>query len=116
MVSLQRPPPLISRLKETYRIAIECDSPYAVAVTGVRVARQVRGSRTRHVFEETHPMATYLAAVHVGQYDEVAVQLPRRVGQRLKESERPDAVRSRTILNQRAPPALHPAMISAHCR
>ncbi|MEO7449191.1 MAG: M1 family metallopeptidase [Humibacillus sp.] len=61
------------RSKATYRIAIECDSPYAVAVTGVRVARQVRGSRTRHVFEETHPMATYLAAVHVGQYDEVVL-------------------------------------------
>jgi aminopeptidase N len=56
------------RSKATYRIAFECDSPYAVCVTGTLVGQDVRGSRTRHVFEQLDPMATYLAAVHVGQY------------------------------------------------
>jgi aminopeptidase len=59
------------RSKATYRIAIECDSPYAVCVTGTLSGRYVRGSRTRHVFDEVYPMATYLAAVHVGHYDRV---------------------------------------------
>ena len=57
------------RSKATYRIAVECDSPYAVCVTGTLTGRYVRGSRTRHVYDQPHPMATYLAAVHIGQYD-----------------------------------------------
>jgi aminopeptidase len=61
------------RSKATYRIALECDSPYAVCVTGTLTGRYVRGSRTRHVFDEPHPMATYLAAVHVGQYEEAVL-------------------------------------------
>ncbi|MBB2985189.1 M1 family metallopeptidase [Terracoccus luteus] len=61
------------RDKATYRIAFECDSPYAVAVTGTLVEQRVRGSRTRHVFEQRHPMATYLATVHVGQYEQVVL-------------------------------------------
>ena len=61
------------RSKATYRIAFECDSPYAVCVTGALTGRYVRGSRTRHVFDEPHPMATYLAAVHVGQYEQVVL-------------------------------------------
>lgn len=56
------------RAKATYRIAVECDSPYDVQVTGALTGRRVRGSRTRHVFEQRHPMATYLATVHIGQY------------------------------------------------
>lgn len=54
--------------KSTYRITVECDSPYAVTATGVLTDLRARGSRTRRVFEQTHPMATYLAAVHVGRY------------------------------------------------
>ncbi len=57
------------RSKATYRIAVECDSPYAVCVTGTLTGRYVRGSRTRHVYDQPHPMATYLAAVHIGRYD-----------------------------------------------
>ncbi len=38
-------------------------------VTGTLTGRYVRGSRTRHVYDQPHPMATYLAAVHIGQYD-----------------------------------------------
>ncbi len=56
--------------KATYRIAVECDSPFAVTATGLLTETRVRGSRTRRVFEQAHPMATYLAAVHVGRYTE----------------------------------------------
>jgi aminopeptidase len=56
------------RHKATYRIAFECDSPYDVVATGTLVATRARGSRTRRVFEQHVPMATYLATVHVGHY------------------------------------------------
>ncbi|WP_374970177.1 M1 family metallopeptidase [Terrabacter sp. BE26] len=57
-------------IKSTYRIGIECDSPFAVTATGTLTEIRTRGSRTRRVFEQTHPMATYLASVHVGRYSE----------------------------------------------
>ena len=56
------------RNKATYRIAFECDSPYEVVATGALVTARARGSRTRRVFEQDVPMATYLASVHVGRY------------------------------------------------
>ncbi len=54
--------------KATYRITFESDSPYDVVATGTLVETRVRGSRTRRVFEQHVPMATYLASVHVGRY------------------------------------------------
>jgi aminopeptidase N len=56
------------RTKATYRLAFECDSPYEVVATGALESIRVRGSRTRRVFEQGVPMATYLASVHVGRY------------------------------------------------
>jgi aminopeptidase len=56
------------RHKATYRLAFESDSPYDVVATGTLVETRVRGSRTRRVFEQHAPMATYLATVHVGHY------------------------------------------------
>ena len=54
--------------KATYRITIDCDSPYEVVATGTLTGTRVRGSRTRRAFEQRQPMASYLAAVHIGQY------------------------------------------------
>lgn len=59
--------------KPTYRIAIACDSPYDVVATGRLTSKRVSGSRTTRVFEQGRPMATYLAAVHIGQYTHVAL-------------------------------------------
>ena len=56
------------RSKATYRIRFECDSPYDVLATGQLVSLRTHGSRTARVFEQRAPMATYLAAVHVGRY------------------------------------------------
>ena len=56
------------RTKATFRLAFECDSPYDVVATGALVAARARGSRTRRVFEQDVPMATYLATVHIGRY------------------------------------------------
>ena len=54
--------------KATYRVTFDCDSPYDVAVTARLVSSRVRGSRTKRVFEQSHPTATYLMTVHVGHW------------------------------------------------
>lgn len=56
------------RNKATYRLSFECDSPFDVVATGALVSSRARGSRTRRVFVQDVPMATYLATVHVGRY------------------------------------------------
>lgn len=51
-----------------YRIEVTTDEPYAIAATGV-ASRPVRsGGTVTSVFETDVPMATYLAAVHIGAY------------------------------------------------
>ena len=56
------------RTKATFRLAFECDSPFDVIATGALESTRARGSRTRRVFVQDVPMATYLATVHVGRY------------------------------------------------
>lgn len=57
--------------KAHYRIAITTDSPYQVVANGRLVSRRVKASRTTWVFDQAAPMATYLATVQIGRYDEV---------------------------------------------
>ncbi|XVX22125.1 M1 family metallopeptidase [Actinomycetota bacterium] len=67
--------------KASYRVQITTDSPYAVLAPGELVSRTRRSSMTTWVFEQAEPMATYLATIHVGEYD--TVELPsKRVTQR----------------------------------
>ncbi len=54
--------------KATYRIAVNLPSEYTVVANGVLTERTPRHSRTTWVWEERHPMATYLATVQVGRY------------------------------------------------
>ena len=53
-----------------YRIAVTTDEGYRVAATGVPSAPQRIGGRTRWEFASDLPVATYLAAVHIGRYTE----------------------------------------------
>ncbi|HEY4567833.1 MAG TPA: M1 family metallopeptidase, partial [Kribbella sp.] len=57
--------------KAHYRISITTDSPYHVVANGRLVSRRVKASRTTWVFDQAAPMATYLATVQIGRYDEV---------------------------------------------
>ncbi|GAA3097898.1 M1 family metallopeptidase [Kribbella aluminosa] len=57
--------------KAHYRISITTDSPYQVVANGRLVSRRVKASRTTWVFDQAAPMATYLATVQIGRYDEV---------------------------------------------
>ena len=59
------------REKATYRIAVTAPSPYTVVANGILVDGKVGGSTTTWVYEQDVPMATYLATVQIGQYEQI---------------------------------------------
>ncbi|WP_442576593.1 M1 family metallopeptidase [Microbacterium sp. F51-2R] len=60
--------------RAAYRIAVTTEDGYHVAATGRHVAtRRESGGRTRWEFDSALPVATYLAAVHIGRYRETAI-------------------------------------------
>ncbi|PJJ61548.1 M1 family metallopeptidase [Compostimonas suwonensis] len=56
--------------KATYRIEVSCESVYRVVCNGELTSRTVRASRTTWVFETPEPVASYLATVQIGRYDD----------------------------------------------
>ncbi|WP_235436340.1 M1 family metallopeptidase [Arthrobacter sp. RIT-PI-e] len=76
--------------KAAHRFTVTTDAGYRAVCNGVLVSRIGRSSRTTWVYEQTEPMAPYLATVQIGRYDLVplndpagpAVALPVRVGPR----------------------------------
>ncbi len=58
-------------LKSTYRIAVWADAGYRVIANGRLVDTARKGSSHRWVYDEPHPMSTYLAALQIGRYDVV---------------------------------------------
>ena len=64
--------------RATYRVAITVDEGYAVAASGKPVSMTKAGGRTRWEFASDLPMATYLAAVHIGRYRES------KIGERIR--------------------------------
>ena len=56
--------------KASYRIAVTTASPYRVIANGSLVGRRQGASTTTWVFEQSEPMATYLAGVQIGRYAE----------------------------------------------
>ena len=59
-----------------YRISVQTDAAYTPVATGVRVAGGRSGGTTTAVFESRVPTATYLAAVHVGEYRRISLKGP----------------------------------------
>ena len=55
--------------KAPFRISVTTDTPYRVIANGALVSRKSGGSQTTWVYEQPEPMATYLAAVQIGQYE-----------------------------------------------
>ena len=81
--------------KATYRIAITTDAPYLAVANGVLVDRRIGASRVTWTYEQSEPMATYLATVQIGRYETVELaQAP--VPQHLFA---PAAVRSRALID-----------------
>ncbi|GAB2695696.1 M1 family metallopeptidase [Nocardia thraciensis] len=54
--------------KASYRISITTDSPYYAVANGVLTHKQTKASQTTWVYEQSEPMASYLATVQIGPY------------------------------------------------
>ena len=59
------------REKATYRIAVTAPSPYTVLANGILVDGKIGGSSTTWVYMQDVAMATYLATVQIGHYEEL---------------------------------------------
>ncbi len=55
--------------KATYRIAVTTDAPFTVVANGALTEWRPHAGTATWVYERTEPMASYLAAVHVGHYE-----------------------------------------------
>ncbi|MFH5231354.1 M1 family metallopeptidase [Antrihabitans spumae] len=62
--------------KASYRISITTDSPFYALANGTLLRKQTKASQTTWVYEQTEPMASYLATIQIGRYER------RRVGQK----------------------------------
>jgi aminopeptidase N len=56
--------------KATFRTTLTVDSPYYVLCNGTLSSRRAGGSVTTWVYEQDEPMATYLATVQIGRYEQ----------------------------------------------
>ncbi|AGF71386.1 M1 family metallopeptidase [Corynebacterium halotolerans] len=57
--------------KARYEISVSADNPYVVIANGELVGRQAAGSRTTWHYRADFPMASYLATVQVGEYQQL---------------------------------------------
>jgi aminopeptidase N len=55
--------------KASYRFEVTTESAYHVVANGRLVDQRPGASRTTWVYEQTQPMATYLATVQIGRYE-----------------------------------------------
>jgi aminopeptidase len=55
--------------KATYRLSVTTESAYTVLANGLLISRRRGASRTTWVYEQSQPMATYLATVQIGRYE-----------------------------------------------
>ena len=66
--------------KATFAITLTVDSPYYVLSNGTLTSRRRGASQTTWRYEQNEPMATYLATVQVGQYEQTALaEAPRQL-------------------------------------
>ncbi|TIH30111.1 M1 family metallopeptidase [Subtercola vilae] len=59
--------------KASYSIVFSVESAYRVLCNGELVKRSQRASRTRWEFQQTEPMASYLATVQIGLYETMGI-------------------------------------------
>ena len=59
--------------KATYEFFIRADAGYTVVANGRLVGKHAVGSRVRWHYQATAPMASYLAAIHVGNFQRVSL-------------------------------------------
>jgi aminopeptidase N len=68
------------RDKASYRIAVTTDANYRAVCNGVLVSHQARSSRETWVYEQSEPMASYLATVQIGRYELLPLNPDRTAG------------------------------------
>lgn len=68
------------RDKASYRIAVTTDANYRAVCNGVLVSHQARSSRETWVYEQSEPMASYLATVQIGRYELLSLNPDRTAG------------------------------------
>jgi aminopeptidase N len=56
--------------KASYRISVTTTSPYTVVANGDLTAKRRAAAGTTWVYEQTEPMASYLASVQIGRYQQ----------------------------------------------
>jgi aminopeptidase N len=56
--------------KATYTFYVTVEKPYVVAANGLETNQTDNGNTTTYTWEETHPMASYLATVNIAKFDE----------------------------------------------
>ncbi|TQF75004.1 M1 family metallopeptidase [Rhodococcus spelaei] len=83
--------------KASYEISITTDSPYYALANGVLVRKQTRASQTTWVYEQSEPMASYLATIQIGPYERRRVTPARH----LVTAEAPLEVPMHAVLPQR---------------
>lgn len=66
--------------KASYRITVTTDANYRVVCNGVLVSHRARSSRETWVYEQSEPMATYLATVQIGRYELLQLNPGRAAG------------------------------------
>ncbi|WP_054816749.1 M1 family metallopeptidase [Nocardia arizonensis] len=54
--------------KASYRISITTDTPYYALANGALVGKQTKASQTTWIYEQSEPMASYLATIQIGHY------------------------------------------------
>ncbi|MGO4122619.1 M1 family metallopeptidase [Arthrobacter sp. YAF16] len=69
------------RDKASYRIAVTTDANYRAVCNGVLVSHQARSSRETWVYEQSEPMASYLATVQIGRYELLPLNPDRTAGE-----------------------------------
>ena len=79
--------------KASYRITVTVDKPFQAVSNGVLLSTTNEGSRRRFVWEQKEPMASYLAIVHVGRWEEETLKAGKGIPIRLyttADDTRPD--------------------------
>lgn len=61
------------RFKSSYLISVTTDDDYRPVCNGKLLSHSRKSSRETWVYEQTEPMATYLATVQIGRYSRVAL-------------------------------------------
>ncbi|MDQ0756880.1 M1 family metallopeptidase [Arthrobacter sp. B3I4] len=65
--------------KASYRITVTTDAGYRAICNGVLVAHEARSGQATWVYEQSEPMASYLATVQIGRYEQFQLN-PDRAG------------------------------------